>query len=324
MPRMGEEDFPKTTLEFMERFGSEEACRGYLIKVRWPEGFCCASCGAGKYWVNKRHALVCAGCGRQISLTAGTVMERTHKPLRMWFHAMWWITTQKTGGSAKGLQRLLGLRSYQTAWAWLAKLRRAMVRAGREALEGPVEVDEAYIGGEEPGVRGRQTFKKARVAVAVEVKDESRLQTGRVRFKVVKDFSARNLTPFVVQTVAAGARVITDGWDGYRLLRKKGFAHEVRDLGGDRKAAVRLLPHVHRAISLLKRWLEGTHQGAVRPKHLQHYLDEFAFRHNRRKSRHVGKIFYRLVQGATATGVTPYWRLVERTEPGTPLHMGGT
>jgi transposase-like protein len=321
---MGQEDFPRTTLEFAERFATEEACREYLVSIRWPEGFCCPSCKGGKYWVNSRHVLVCARCDRQISLTAGTVMERSHKSLRMWFHAMWWIATQKTGGSARGLQRLLGLPSYQTAWAWLAKLRRAMVRTDRELLEGPVEVDEAYIGGEEEGVHGRQTRKKARVVIAVEARGDERPVTGRVRFKVVKDFSARSLTPFVVQTVAPDARVITDGWEGYRLLKKHGFVHEVRKLGGDRKAAGKLLPHVHRAIALLKRWLVGTHQGAVSRKHLQHYLEEFAFRHNRRKSKHVGKIFYRLVQGASATQVTPYWRLVGRRMPGTPLHMGGT
>lgn len=321
---MIEEDFPKTVLEFDRRFASEEACREYLVRVRWPEGFRCPSCSGQKAWANNRHVFECASCGLQVSLTAGTVMEQTHKPLRMWFRAMWWIATQKTGGSAKGLQRLLGLGSYQTAWAWLQKLRRAMVRAGREALEGPVEVDDAFIGGEETGVRGRQTFKKAKIVVAVEIKSESRPRTGRVRLKHVRDFSARSLVPFVVENVAKGAHVITDGWEGYNPLAKRGFDHEVRFVGGSREAATELLQHVHRAIALLKRWLLGTHQGAVRLKHLQHYLDEFAFRLNRRKSRHVGKIFYRLVQGASATPPTRYWNLVGRAAPDRPLDIGPT
>ena len=149
--------------EFDERFHSEEACRQYLMEVRWPEGYRCPSCGHGRYWPVPGHLLECRSCGRQTSLTAGTALHGTRKPLRMWFRAIWWVSTQKTGGSAKGLQRLLGLGSYQTAWAWLQKLRRAMVRAGREPLEGPVEIDDGFIGGEEEGVVGRQTFKKAKI-----------------------------------------------------------------------------------------------------------------------------------------------------------------
>jgi len=321
---MGEEPYPKDATEFDAWFPDEEACLRYLGRVRWPEGFHCPGCGDTAHWELRPGLLECKGCGRQTSVTSGTLLHRSRKPLRLWFQAMWWIATQKTGGSARGLQRLLGLRSYQTAWGWLHKLRRGMVRAGREALEGPVEVDEAYIGGREKGVRGRQTRKKARIVVAVEIKSDTRPQTGRVRFKVVKDFSQRSLVPFVVETVTEGARVITDGWNGYDPLRKKGLAHEVRNLGGVPEAASELLPNVHRAIALLKRWLSGTHQGAVRPKQLQHYLDEFAFRHNRRKSLHVGKIFYRLVQGICQAAPTPYWRLVGRKAPGRPLRMGAT
>lgn len=321
---MGDEDFPRTAVEFDRRFATEEACREYLIRVRWPDGFRCPSCSGQKAWVNNRRVLVCAACGLQVSLTARTVMEGTHKPLRMWFRTMWWIATQKTGGSAKGLQRLLGLSSYQTAWAWLHKLRRAMVRAGREPLEGPVEVDDGFIGGKETGVKGRQTFKKAKIVVAVEIKGERRPKTGRVRLKHVRDFSTRSLVPFVVENVAVGARVITDGWEGYDPLAQRGFVHEVHVLSGTGEAAAKWLPNVHRAIALLKRWLMATHQGAVRPKQLQHYLDEFAFRFNRRKSRHVGKIFHRLVERVAATPATPYWKLVGRSASDEPLHIGPT
>ena len=166
-------------MEFDKWFGKEEACREYLLRIRWPDGFRCPGCGGRKAWENQRNLLVCCGCGRQVSLTAGTVMQGSRKPLGMWFRAMWWICTQKTGGSAKGLQRLLGLGSYQTAWAWLHKLRRAMIRAGREPLVGPVEVDDAFIGGKEEGVVGRETYKKAKIVVAVEVHSPSRRERGR-------------------------------------------------------------------------------------------------------------------------------------------------
>ena len=311
-------DFPKTWMEFDELFGTEEACRDYLFRVRWPRGFECPRCAGRKAWINNRQLLVCSDCGHQVSLTAGTVMEGTRKPLRMWFLAMWWICTQKTGGSAKGLQRLLGLGSYPTAWAWLQKLRRGMIRAGRELLEGPVEVDDAFIGGKEQGVIGRQTYKKAKIAVAVEVPGVVRKSLGRIRIAHVRDFSAASLIPFVIENVQSGSKVITDGWDGYASLSSHGYVHEV--LATERE----LLANVHRVISLLKRWLSSTHQGAVRPKQLQYYLDEFTFRHNRRKSRHVGKIFYRMLQGATASEPCAYWRLVGRSAPARPLHMGST
>jgi len=313
------DDFPKTIVEFDARFGTDQACRAYLIRIRWPEGFRCPSCGNGKAWANKRHLLVCAGCGKQVSLTAGTVMHGSQKPLPMWFKAIWWVCTQKTGGSARGLQRLLGLGSYQTAWAWLQKLRRATVRAGREPLEGPVEVDDGFVGGEEEGVIGRQTFKKAKIVVGVEVPGADRREIGRIRLQVVEDFSSKSLCGFVTENVAPGSTVITDEWTGYGPLSRHGFRHEVRQAASSKKEKNQLLPNVHVVISLLKRWLLGTHQGAVRPKHLQRYLDEFAFRHNRRKSQHVGKIFYRMLQGATATKPTPYWKLVGRADPGTPL-----
>lgn len=250
---MAAESYPKTAVEFDEWFRDEEACLRYLVQVRWPDGFGCPACRGDAYWMLDRGLLECRGCGRQTSATSGTVLHGSRRPLRDWFRAIWWIATQKTGGSAKGLQRLLGLSSYQTAWAWLQKLRRGMVRAGRELLEGPVEVDEAYIGGKEKGVSGRQTFKKAKIVVAVEVKSETRSQTGRARLKHVRDFSAKSLVPFVAENVSSGARVITDGWEGYRRLATRGFDHEVRPLGGRPEAATELLPHVHRVVALLKR-----------------------------------------------------------------------
>jgi len=304
---MSVEDFPATLVEFQERFGTEEACRAYLAQVRWPEGFRCPACGNPQGWTNRRHDIQCAQCGRQTSLTAGTVLEGTRKPLYLWFLAIWWVSTQKTGGSAKGLQRLLGLKSYQTAWTWLHKLRRATVRVGRERLVGVVEVDDALLGGVDPGGLGGKGAKKARLAVAVETTGK---KIGRVRLRHIPDLTGETLIPFVEESVEPGSEVVTDGWRSYATLRSKGYRHHVRVIGKDHSKASRLLPSVHRVISLLKRWLIGTHHGRVEHTHLQAYLDEFAFRFNRRKSQHVGKIFFRLLQQGAQTKPLPYRALV--------------
>ena len=286
-------EFPKTVIEFEERFASEESCYTYLAKQRWPEGFRCPACGHDKAWeLTRRRLMECRACHRQVSVTAGTIFHRSRKPLRLWFKAMLLMTAQRPGISALSLMRQLGLTSYQTAWTWLHKLRRAMVRPGREALMGQVEVDDGYVGGEETGVHGRETKNKAVVAVAVEVKGQA---AGRLRMERVEDASGSSLNPFVVDNVVPGSTVRTDGWSGYEGLRKAGYRHRPRVVG-DPKRAARLFPHVHRALSLLKRWLLGTHQGAVRPHHLDAYLDEFVFRFNRRRSRSRGMIFYRVLE----------------------------
>jgi transposase-like protein len=260
--------------------------------------------------------MVCRQCQHQSSLTAGTVLHGTRKPLRTWFLAMWWICTQKTGGSAKGLQQLLGLGSYQTAWTWLHKLRRAMVRIEREPLEGPVEVDDGYIGGVEHQTGSAPP--KAKVMVAVEVPGEGRTRIGRVRFEVVADFSTESLLRFVQERVKPGDRVITDGLPTYKTLTELGYEHEPRVVGWDRRQASKLLPYTNRLMALVKRWLLGTHQGRVSRKHLQQYLEEFAFRFNRRKSRHVGWLFNRMLQQSMQAQPTPYRQIVK------PQHLGGT
>jgi transposase-like protein len=238
---------------------------------------------------------------------AGTIFQDTRTPLTTWFRAMWWVTSQKTGVSALGLQRVLGLRSYKTAWSWLHKLRRAMVRPGRDRLRGYVEVDEAYIGGVHPRRVGRQTETKALVVVAVEL-DHDRL--GRIRLRRIIDASARSLMPFVQEAIEPRSRIHTDGWLGYEPLRRHDYKHRVTFLEGQTRSASQLLPHVHQVVSLLKRWLLGTHHGAVTHEHLDYYLDEFTFRFNRRRSASRGKLFFRLVQQAVAVDPAPYESLV--------------
>jgi transposase-like protein len=304
------EDFPRDLAEFERRFATEAACRAYLMRLRWPDGFRCPRCRAAKAWpLHDRGLMQCSGCGHQTSVTAGTIFQDVRTPLPVWFRAMWAVTSQKTGISALGLQRELGLGSYKTAWAWLQKLRRAMVRPRRDRLTGRVEVDEAYIGGVHPGRRGRQRETKALVAVAVQI--EARHRLGRVRLRRLLDASGPSLTAFVQDAIEPGSLVHTDGWIGYEPLRRNGYRHRITFLEGQAKAPSQLMPHVHQVVSLLKRWLLGTHHGAVTHEHLDYYLDEFTFRFNRRRSRSRGKLFFRLVQQAVAVDPAPYESLVK-------------
>jgi len=286
------EDYPRTLLELERRFTSEEACRQYLFALRWVEGFVCPRCGGKTAWPMSRGLWLCADCRHQTSVTAGTVFQDSHLPLTTWFRAMWYVTSQKNGVSALGLQRALGLRSYKTAWAMLHKLRRAMVRPGRDRLHGTVEVDETYWGSEEQDVVGRLTYEKALIVVAAE---EDGGGIGRIRLRRIPDLTQASLHGFIAQAIEPGSTVRTDGLNAY--LGLEGYTHDRRvqrrQLQGEH-----LLPRVHRVVSLLKRWLLGTRQGAIGQEHLDYYLDEFTFRFNRRKSTSRGKLFYRLVQQA--------------------------
>jgi transposase-like protein len=316
-------DYPRTLDELEKRFGSEAACRAYLRQLRWPDGFRCPKCTSERDWpVGRGELMECASCHHQTSITAGTIFEGTRKPLSMWFRAIWWVTSQKNGASAMGLRRVLGLGSYQTAWTWLHKLRRAMVRPGRDRLSGFVEVDETYVGGEEEGTHGRETYRKAIVVVAVEIHCPKGF--GRIRMRRVPDVSAASLTPFVCEAVEPGSTVHTDGWKGYDKLSKHGYKQKITVVKGSGDPAHVHLPGVHRVASLLKRWLLGTHQGAVSNRHLDYYLDEFTFRFNRRSSRSRGLLFYRLMQQAVAVRPVPYKRLVGGIEGLVPQDVGGT
>ena len=284
--------------EFTTRFSTEAKCRDYLYELRWPNGFVCPKCNqAVKAWPIGKHLFKCSACNHQTSVIAGTMFQDTRKPLKDWFTAIWWVTTQKNGASAMGLQRVLGLKSYTTAWTWLHKIRIAMVNPNRTKLSGRVEVDEAYIGGEDVGgKRGRGSETKSLVVIAVEIL-EGKNQYGRVRMKVVPDASKDSLHGFIKDSIEPGSTVVTDGWTGYASLDEAGYVHVIeKPFDPDKFDYV--LPHVHMITSLLKRWLLGTHQGAVRENHLQSYLDEYVFRFNRRKAANRGLLFYRLVENA--------------------------
>ena len=217
-------DYPKTLQEFDEWFPTEQACLAYLQKLRWPDGFVCPICNGRRAWRMKTGLFRCSVCKRKVSPIAGTIFQGTRKPLRLWFHAIWYVTNQKFGGSALGLKRLLGLKSYQTAWSWLHKMRRAMVRPQREPLCGNVEVDETFIGGKDKGgKRGRGAGKKSIVVIALEILDP--IGYGRVRMQRIPDASGDSLIPFVCNTVASGTTVTTDSWKGYNELKQLGYIH---------------------------------------------------------------------------------------------------
>jgi transposase-like protein len=311
------EDYPLTVMDLEKRFSTEESCREYLFRLRWPDGFVCPRCQTPGSWPASRKRLICQTCRYQASVTAGTVFQDTHKPLTLWFRAVWHIVSRKNGASAMSLQQELGLGSYLTAWTWLHKLRRAMVCPGRDRLNGTVEVDETYWGAEEEGMIGRQTEHKALIIVAVECTDK---KIGRIRMRRIPDASRDSLHGFISEAIEPGSIVRTDGWNAYQSM--EGYVHE-QQIQRHQVEGEHLLPHVHKVVSLLKRWLLGTHQGAIGHDYLDYYLDEFTFRFNRRTSRSRGKLFYRLLQQVVQVDPAPYHSIIGGKNDTDSQKLGG-
>jgi transposase-like protein len=315
--------------ELQAWFRTDADCLDYLEWLRWPVGFVCPACGEDGGWRLADARFKCCGCGGRTSVTAGTIFDRTRTPLTVWFTACWLFATGKDGISALSLKRTLEIGSYQTVWAMLHRLRSVLVRPGRERLAGTVEVDETYIGGREPGLRGgRAKGRKVLTGIAVEILEPRGY--GRCRMAPLVDASAASLHAFVTDHAEPGATVITDGWQGYRGLEKLGYVHEARS---QRAARARgedpgeLLPAVHRVASLAKRWLLGTHQGSVDDAHLPSYLNEFMFRFNRRHSRSRGMVFYRVLELAVGHDPVRYGDIIAgrrpRAVPPTPPRARG-
>lgn len=301
-------DFPRSTGEFLSWFPSDGDCLDYLLWLRWPDGFVCPRCGGVGGWPIRDGRWCCKSCEARTSVTAGTIFDRTRTPLTVWFHACWLFATQKDGISAQSLQRALEIGSYQTAWAMLHRLRSVCVRPGRERLSGTVEVDETYIGGVEPGLRGgRQKGKKVLVGVAVEQRRPKGF--GRARMIVLPDATGETMRDFVSDNIEPGSTVVTDGLASYFPATRASYTHE-RIVGAKAE-----LPGVHRVAALCKRWLLGTHQGSVEPEHLQGYLNEFVFRFSRRTSGNRGLLFLRLMQLAVDHDPVRYRELVARPRP---------
>lgn len=309
-------DLPDDLPSFLARFGTDEQCRAYLFQARWPEGFRCSACGHERAWAHKARLIdECADCGRQHSLLAGTIFEQTKTGLSRWFLAIYLVTSSKGGISAMELKRQMGFGSYQTAWSWLHKIRKAMVRPERPPLAARVEADETYIGGPRPGKPGRGAGGKSKVAGAVETgRGQGRgRRLGRLRLGVVAEASASSLGGFLGCNVARAATVATDGWSGYQGLAAAGYGHEPLNLSASWGDAAMRLPAIHLVFGLAKRWLLGTHHGAVSAKHLPAYLDEFVFRFNRRTAKSLSHRFARVIEHAVQIQPTTYDALVAQT-----------
>lgn len=317
-------DYPHTWDQFIDWFPDESRCFQYLERLRWPDGFVCPRCAVkAPAYPASRGRWMCRVCKVQSSVIAGTIFHKTRTPLRSWFAAAWYVTNQKHGVSALGLQRVLGLGSYQTAWAILHRLRRAMIRPGRERLAGVVEVDETYVGGRDTGLgRARRVARinlkapalqiaKSIVVVAVELREPKGF--GRIRLRRVHSAAEESVLPFVRECIEPGSTVHTDGSWAYRSLSEHGYRRERTVHLGAVDPAHLSMPAVHRVASLLKRWLLGTHQGSVQPKQLDYYLDEFTFRFNRRAARSRGLLFHRLLEQAVLTAPVTYGAIAADT-----------
>jgi transposase-like protein len=315
--------YPRSLGEFQAWFSTDADCLDYLEWLRWPEGFVCPECGHAGAWELADGRYECRECHERTSVTAGTIFDRTRTPLTVWFMACWLFATQKDGISALSLKRSLEIGSYQTAWAMLHRLRSVLVRPGRELLGGAVEVDEAYFGGEEPGLAGgRAKGKKVLVGVAVERVEPKGF--GRCRMAPLADVSTGTLRGFLTDNVQEGARVITDGWQSYPPATAGLYVHE-RLVGSGNAETSKLLPGVHTVVSLAKRWLLGTHQGRVDDAHLPSYLNEFVFRFNRRRSRSRGLVFYRMLELTATHEPVRYRELIASPRPGSrPPHSPPT
>lgn len=300
-------EYPRTQIEFEKTFSSDEKCRDYLYEIKFPGGFKCVACDNNDSWVNSRNVIICKFCRAETTVTSGTIFHKSRLPMTIILRAMWWIVAQKNGVSAKGLQRILGIGSYETAWTWLHKFRRIMVLADREKLSGEIEIDETLVGGKKSGKRGRGAEGKVLVIIAIEVKEYG---TGRVRLAIIPDASRKSLNQFIRDNIAKESTIKTDGWKGYVDVKKMGYVHKI-----SQKTKLleeeEILPNVHRIASLLKRWLLGTHHSYVTQNHLQYYLDEFVFRHNRRKSKSRGLLFYTLIKQAVVNKHIEYSKVIK-------------
>lgn len=303
--------YPGRVAQFRAWFATDEACWAYLDWLRWPDGFTCPHCQSKAAGVNGVGVYRCRGCRRRVTVTSGTIFDKTRVPLSTWFEAIWLFTSSKAGVSAMTLHRVLPINSYQTAWTMLAKLRSALSQTDLEPLTGRVEVDETFIGGVKSGKPGRGAGGKTLVAGAIEITDTG---WGRVRMAVIADASGASLRGFITANITPGSTIVSDAWKGYPPAME-GYRHEPLNVSASGAPAHDSLPAIHRIFSLVKRLLQGTYQGGGSHEHLQEYLDEYVFRFNRRHTRNRGLVFMRLLQRALASPPVTYRDLVRISRP---------
>lgn len=290
-------DHPKNYQELVRRYSTQDACLEYIASIRWKDGFVCSTCGSKQFWKSKRLQLICKSCKSHTRVLAGTLFQDTKLPLSMWFQMIWWFLGPKNGASALTLMQNFGIGSYRTSWKLLGKLRSCTVLPLRQPLSGTVEVDEAFLGGKK---------NKDIIAVAAERRGKA---TGRIRLKHIKSREGSEIQGFITETIAPGATIVSDRHKSYPTIVTKGYKHSPQkkpysweEVSGDDE---RLLPRVHRSVSLLKRWYYGTYQGRVDKESLQSYLDEFVFRFNRRTSGSRGLLFHRMLEAAVHSKPKP-------------------
>lgn len=306
-------DYPGTYQQVLEWFPDDASCIAYLEQLRWPDGFACPHCQSRNAWrVSRRRMWMCADCTKQTSVTSGTIFHRSHTPLSVWFAAIWYVCATKNGVSAASLQQILGFGSYETAWAWMHKLRRAMVRPDRELLTGTVELDESMVGGRTKG-KAAAASHKVPVMIAVEMPAGGGL--GRIRLEHATAKNTDQLVSFAHRVLAPGSHIRTDGQRTFRQLAAQGFTHEYHVVSTSEKPAHEFMPGVHLVASLLKRWIAGTLHHGIAKRQLDYYLDEFTFRFNRRRSTARGLLFYRLLQQAVRTDPHPMTTLIGGNAP---------
>ena len=302
--------FPKTLTEFQRQFATEAACEDYLALCRWPDGFACPRCGHRRaYPIAGSRRRQCAACRYQASLTAGTVLHNTKTSLTAWFWAAYLAVTDKRGLSALLFQRQLGLRRYETAWMLLHKLRRAMVNVSREPLHGDVEMDDTWIGGPQPGLRGSRQLKGRKAALVLVAVEKCGESSGRLRMAVLPDLKEVTVHAFVRQHIAPGSTLYTDAYKSFDRLSAAGVRHVPRHQASRRefrRGAVSVVPLADRAIGNLQQWLIGTYHGVSKGQ-LQVYLDEFVFRHNRRRQPMAA--FQTVLGLGAGRAPTPYRRI---------------
>ena len=304
-------DFPKTSIEFDEKFSTEESCERYLFEKRWGSGFECKVCKHTTYWIGARGHYICKKCEHHHSLKAGTIMQKSKKPLKFWFKAIWLFTMSKRGINAKDLERQLGL-SYPTAWLWLQKLKRSSFNPKRSELKGDVEVDEFYLGGKNKGGKqGRGSENKHKIVIAVEKLKNTKTRkeyVGRLRLKVIGSCSSENLLGFIKDNISIGSCINTDKWPAYNNVSAEGYNHiaeKILDYNTQFKG-------LHNTVSLIKRWILGTYQGRTSPKQIQWYLEEFIFRFNR-KTFNIGLKFDRLLEYSILHKPVTYKQIIGKT-----------
>ena len=307
---MARPSFPKNIREFPRQFATEEACQDYLAACRWPDGFACPRCGHARgYRLVEQRRWQCAACRYQVSLTAGTILHNTKTPLAVWFWAAYVTVTDKRGISALLLQRQMGLRRYETAWLLLHKLRRAMVNVGREPLHGDVEIDDTWVGAPQAGLRGSRQLKGRKAAIVLVAVERRGDRSGRVRMSVIPDFKQTTMLAFVMQHVAPGSTVYSDGLKSFDGLQAADVRHVARTQpirSALHRGVPSAAPLADRAIGNLQQWLIGTHHGVSKAQ-LQVYIDEFVFRHNRRRQPMAA--FQTLLGLGAGRAPTPYRRI---------------